>query len=447
MENIERKRYVICGLSTRAVVHFLLPLLGVKSSFSTRDYSAVGEVVGVLDIDAERVAEMNRQLGRTIPFFLPEEFDRMVEETQPDVVLVGTRDGDHAPYILGALRHGLDVIVEKPMVTTAADACAVLEAERASQGKVRVAFNVRYDPQMLAAKRFIQNGGLGVITSLSAVFSINTKHGSSYFYRWNRERKFSGGLSLSKECHHFDILSWLINDRVETVFAFGKLNYFGPNGLLRPRDENGQPFSPDEEKRRCPYFQRHLAADFSVEENPATNWDPLHLPYHQQYPAGERRYIYDKEIDIEDTYSVVMQYRGGASLSLGVTFSAPYSGRHIILTGTKGRLEIVGTRCFAREEGLQPPPQKKHLTFYPIFGGMEELTVTTPVTGGHGGADELIQEDMFNEGKGNPFLSDIERYSGALDGAYAAAMGEAVWRSVVEKRVFHLKDLLGEFVA
>ncbi|MEI6492902.1 MAG: Gfo/Idh/MocA family oxidoreductase [Verrucomicrobiota bacterium] len=446
MKSENRRRYVICGLSTRSVVHFLLPLLGVKSGFSSRDFSGVGEVVGILDIDPDRVAAMNRQLGREIPFFAPEEFDRMVAETRPDVVLVGARDCDHATYILSALKHDLEVVAEKPMVTTSEDARAVLAAERAGRGNVRVAFNVRYNPRMIAAKRFIQNGGLGNITSLTANFSIDTKHGSSYFYRWNRERRFSGGLSIHKESHHFDLLSWLIGDRAEKVFAFGKLNYYGPDGLLRPRDEAGNAFPPEEEKRRCPYFQKHLASQFAPSENPATRWDPLLLPYDKQYPASESRYIYDAEIDIEDTYSAVIRYRGGASLSLGVTFCAPFSGHQICINGSKGRLQIdTLAQPFARENGFERPPGRKEFRFYPLFGGAEDLVITTPNSGGHGGADELIQEDMFNGGKGNTSLEGLGCYSGSLDGAYAVVTGEAVWRSVVEERPFTIRELLGEF--
>jgi len=441
----DMRRYVICGLGTRSVAHFLLPLLGIKSEFSSRDYSGVGEVVGILDIDRERVDEMNRKLSREIPYYAPDEFEKMVMETRPDEVLVGARDCDHAQYILAGLRHDLDVVVEKPMVTTAADACAVLEAEKASRGRVRVAFNVRYSPKMIAAKRFIQNGGLGVITNIAAEFCINTKHGSSYFYRWNRERRFSGGLSIHKETHQFDLLSWLINDRPETIFAFGKLHYFGPDGLLRPRDAEGNTYPPEEEKRRRPYFQKHLAVEFSPAENPGTNWDPLRLPYNKQYPPTVPRYIYDKEIDIEDTYSAVVQYRRGASLSLGVNFSAPFSRQHIGINGSKGRLQIIlGGEPIDKGDGSELLPVWKELRFYPLFGGSEDLAVSTPASGGHGGGDELIQEDMFNGGKGNTFLQDLECCSGALDGAYAVATGEAVWRSVVEKRPFTINELLGE---
>lgn len=443
----EKRRYVICGLSTRSVVHFLLPVLGVPSEFSKRDYSGVGEIVGIMELDPERVSAMNAKLGRNIPCYRPDEFSKMVRETRPDCALVGSRDCDHAGHILEALAHDLDVVVEKPMVISSDESRAVLAAEKKSKGRVQVAFNMRYNPRLIAAKRFIASGGLGTITSASADISVNTKHGASYFYRWNRERKFSGGLSIHKETHQFDIISWLIGDRAESLFAFGKLNYYGKDGLLRPRDAAGKPLSPEEEKKNCPYFQRHLTEKFSPSENPATKWDPLDLPYNLQYPESRKRYIYDDEIDIEDTYSAVVRYRSGASLSFGCNFSAPFSGHRYAFNGSKGRLEIngVGT-AYARQEDLVAWPTYQEMVFYPLFGGREEIKVEIASRGAHAGGDELNQEDAFNGGKNNPpYMKDLKCFSGALDGAYAVAMGEAAWRSAADFRPYTMKELLGEY--
>lgn len=442
MTHAKRRRYAICGISTRAVVNFLLPLLGIPSSFSDRDYSGVGEVVGVLDSDPERIRVMNERCGTAIPAF--GDFETMLREARPEVILVGTPDKDHAEFIIKALNAGLDVIVEKPMVISSAQARQVLEAEQRSKGRVRVAFNMRYHPVSLAAKRFIKEGNLGKITNIEFAFNLDTQHGASYFFRWNRQRCNSGGLSIHKGCHHFDFVAWLINDRPETVFALGKRNYYGPDGLLRPRDERGNVFPKVEERQRCPYFQRHLAKRFSPTENPATGWDPLGLPYNQQYPDTETRYIYDEAIDIEDTYSAVVGYRNGASMAYSCNFSAAWEGYTLGINGSKGRLQIRQiSRTFGSKDGLVAPAAGNEVLFFPLFGGMERLEIVLPSTGGHGGADPLIQEDMFNEGRGNSAIADLGCYSGAADGAYAVATGEAIWRSIAEKRPFYITELLG----
>jgi hypothetical protein len=72
-----------------------------------------------------------------------------------------------------------------------------------------------------------------------------------------------------------------------------------------------------------------------------TGWDGFSLPYYVQYPPEKPRYIYDKEIDIEDTYSALVRYKGGTSLAYSCNFSTPWEGYILGINGTGGRAEIV----------------------------------------------------------------------------------------------------------
>ncbi|MFC5651600.1 Gfo/Idh/MocA family oxidoreductase [Paenibacillus solisilvae] len=61
--------------------------------------------------------------------------------------------------------------------------------------------------------------------------------------------------------------------------------------------------------------------------------------------------------------------------------------------------------------------------------------------GGHGGGDPLLLEDLFiGEHAARPFPI----LSGAEDGAYSVATGEAVWRSAQERRSITIEEVLGK---
>ena len=77
---------------------------------------------------------------------------------------------------------------------------------------MRVAFNYRYTPTHKMIKRMISDGKLGRITNIEFIYNLDTFHGASYFYRWNRSRSHSGGLCIHKCCHHFDLINWMIAD-------------------------------------------------------------------------------------------------------------------------------------------------------------------------------------------------------------------------------------------
>lgn len=438
---MKRIRYAVCGLSTRSIYHFVLPLLG-KCDNGGANFSDRGEVVGVLDLDEGRVRTFCQKVGVNLPYYGPDDLPRMLAEQRPETVLVAGPDYTHGAHIVGGLRGGCDVITEKTMVVNCREAQEVRRAERESGRRLQVAFNYRYAPLHKRLKRLILDGRVGRITNVEFVYNLDTWHGSSYFYRWNRRRANSGGLNMHKCCHHFDLVNWWLGDVPEELFAYGALNYYGKNGALRPRDVQGRPLDPVEEKRRCPIFQKHYAGKLAPDDNDIrTGWDRFGLPYDAQYPPTQRRYIYDDEIDIEDTYSVVVRYRGGASMSYSFNACTPWEGYILGINGTAGRLQVVH-HSNPDPTGLTAPAEAKtRITCFPLFGGQEVIEVP-PVAGGHGGADGQIQHDLFVGPSAES--RELALPAGSEAGALAVAMGEAVVLSMRNHRPYRMADLLAD---
>jgi predicted dehydrogenase len=421
------RTYAVHGFSMRSIAQFVLPFTGNPKLPEYGDFRSHGKVVAVLDVDRGRVEEFNRRQGTAFPCYGPGELDRMIEETRPDVVAIGGPDFTHAEAMIGALRHGCDVICEKPMVISIAQAQAVLAAERQSKGGVRVAHNYRYPPPHKAVKRMIQSGMLGRITNVEFVYNIDTRHGASYFQRWNRDRSQSGGLTIHKCCHHFDLINWWLNDTPQQVFAYGALNYFGPRSPFKPAGAA----SLEEVKARCPYWKRWRADQPATppDEHLAAHDAAFKLPYTVQYAAAKPLYIYDEDIAIEDTYSAVVRYTGGASMTYSCNFSAAWEGYTVAINGTGGRLETTSQP--SAWSGLAAEGEGQPIVYYPLFGE-RQIHTTRPVAGGHGGADEVLKGDMFIGESAES--RELAIFAGTRAGAYAVAMGELVWRSIQENR-------------
>ena len=431
-----RARYAICGLSRRAVGMFALPLLG-GPQVGREDYSACGDFVAILDIDRERVEAFNARQGTDIPVYGPDDFDRMVSDVAPDVVIVAGPDASHATYIVDALRHDLDVIAEKPMVTDCVQARAVRDAEQASRGSVRVTFNMRYRAPHRALKQMLLDGLVGRVTNVEFTHNLDTYHGASYFYRWNRDRQASGGMSITKSVHDFDLINWLLDDWPEQVFAYGALNYYGPASPYNPSAGQRRRLPVAEQKLRCPYYQRWNGPDAGApEDDPSLARNSL--PTTVQYPADRPLYLYDDDIAIEDTYSAVVRYEHGASMVYSANFSAPWEGYVLGINGTEGRLETVHYSSPGRCPFPVQPGQQ--IIYYPLFGE-RQVHETRAVHGSHGGADPLLRRELFS-GRADPTLAHLGLAAGSEAGAYAVAAGEATWRSVEENRPVDIGALL-----
>ncbi|WP_168119664.1 Gfo/Idh/MocA family oxidoreductase [Paenibacillus sp. HB172176] len=427
-----KKRYAICGVSGRALGMFAKPILTL--------FSDTCELVGLLDPDSARFELFRERFPEHagIAIYGEDEFDRMAAETKPDVIITAGRDDTHARYIIAALRHDLDVITEKPMVTTGKDSRNVLDAERASKGKVTVTFNYRYAPIHTRIKELIMEGKLGRITSIDLNWYLDTYHGSSYFKRWNRERELSGGLSIHKCTHHFDLVNWWIDQKPQEVFAYGALNYYGADGEANPSRRNGRHCMTCAEREACDYYSRWNARsknrhvpDDHLESPDAVK--PASFPYSNYRPD---RCIFDSDIEIEDTYTATVRYDRGALLSYSVNFSLPYEGYRLAINGTKGRIETLEYHM----PGRTPfPTPVQTIDYFPLFGSKETIHVVHR-EGGHGGGDPLLLEDLFmGESQRKPYRV----LSGAEDGAYSVATGEAVWRSVKERRPIEIAEVLG----
>ena len=420
-----KKRYAVCGLSERAIEMYVDPMLTT--------YSDRCAVVGLLDKDPLRFRVCADRCPQTrgIPTYTDEQFEAMIAETSPDTIMVMSMDCTHAHYILGALSHDLDVISEKPMATTTADCRRIMEAESRSRGRVILTFNYRYTPIHRKIKELILEGRLGRITSIDLNWYIDTCHGSSYFMRWNRLRAHSGGLSVHKCCHHFDLVNWWIDQRPESVYALGALNYYGPKSEHNPEKKDGRRCRDCQVKDRCPYIMRWSRRRGGLpDQGQAPERGSLYTGY------SPDACIYDSEIDIEDTYAAAIRYSGGAFLSYSALFSCPYEGYRLAINGTRGRLESQEYHAPARVP-FPVPAQTIHC--FPLFGSKEEIHVVH-TEGGHGGGDPLLLEDLFlgpDPKRPYPILA------GASAGSYAVAIGEAVWLSASERQPVSVSDLLG----
>jgi predicted dehydrogenase len=428
-----RTRYAVCGLSNRAIGAYIPAL--TKDDLIAR----YGELVAIVDVDTTRMDAFTAQQGLDVPSYTAADFERMVEETRPDAVIVTTPDGTHADYIVQALAHDLDVITEKPMVIDSQQAKAVIDAEAASRGTVRVTHNYRYTQAHMQIKRMILDGMLGRITNVELAWNIDTYHGSSYFYRWNRDRAMSGGMTITKGSHHFDLLNWWLGDLPQQVFAYGALNYYGSQSPYNPSTTDGKDYSVAEQRRRCPYRRHWLedAADLPEDDHLKPTDRRYRLPNPAQYPDDTPIYIYDDEIDIEDTYSAVIRYRNGATATYSANFSAPWEGYVLAINGTKGRIET--THYTAPSRCPFPASERQPITYFPMFG-QRQVHETRTAAGSHGGADPLLLRSLFI-GQSEEHRA-LDLMASSRDGAYAVAIGEAVWRSAAENRPIDIDDLL-----
>ena len=98
------KTYALVGTGYRGLWSYCEPLV--------RNYADVAHLVAVCDINGKRARLVGEYLKKEIPAYT--DFDLMLREHHPDVVIVTTKDCFHERYICKALEAGCDVSSESP---------------------------------------------------------------------------------------------------------------------------------------------------------------------------------------------------------------------------------------------------------------------------------------------------------------------------------------------
>ena len=367
-----------------------------------RNYADVAQIVGLCDINAKRAEVAREMAGASAPTFA--EFDRMVEETKPDTVLVTTPDSSHYTYIIRAMQLGLDVITEKPLCTDEEQCQAVLDAEKKYNRKLTVAFNARHYPQALVVKRLILDGAIGKVISVDYQEYLNTTHGASYFRRWHRIKEMSGTLLVSKSCHHFDQVNWWVNSNPTEVMAWGDLRFYGKNNPFRSTHCRGCPY-----QKRCPFYwdvtrdQRSMKLYVACESEDGYQIDGC---------------VWRQDINIYDTYSVMARYENGVRLTYTANTFMPLEGQEIAINGSRGRID------FNMYDG--PGLHDFEVRLTRNFGESEVVKIEDR-SGGHGGADPGVRDLIF---RGSDAADPLQLKAGSLAGAYSSLVGIAAYRSI-----------------
>ena len=120
------------------------------------------EIVAAADLIPGKAEAFMKKMGVEGVRFYPN--DRaMIDAEELDAVSICTYNRQHAPCAVYALKHGVNVMLEKPMCVTTEEAVEICRAEKESGKVLSIGFQPRLDPNMQMIKKIVESGELGQI--------------------------------------------------------------------------------------------------------------------------------------------------------------------------------------------------------------------------------------------------------------------------------------------
>lgn len=162
----------------------------------------------------------------------------LVEAAPCKAAVVASSELTHFPISMELIGAGWDLLIEKPLAESAADAQLLVDAAADRGTFLQAGFILRYEPRHLLLHHSIKDGQLGTLQLLRAKRDVSRSWFHAYGHTVNP--------ILETTIHDIDLALWLFASRPESVQAWGTyaLGYDIPESvtMLIGFESGGQAF-------------------------------------------------------------------------------------------------------------------------------------------------------------------------------------------------------------
>lgn len=180
------------------------------------------EIVGVCDVVPERTEEILKPVPEEERVGIRHytDYNKMLEEIRPELVAIATESGRHAAIALDCIEAGCNVIIEKPIALSLADADAIIAAGKRKNVRVCACHQNRFNRSVQYIRKAVEAGRLGRL--LHGTAHIRWNRGDSYYTQapWRGTWAQDGGALMNQCIHNIDLLRWMMGRDIDEVFAY-----------------------------------------------------------------------------------------------------------------------------------------------------------------------------------------------------------------------------------
>ena len=159
------------------------------------------------------VAEVNKNRLLTISdkFNVKQKYSNyqeMLEKSEIDAVIVATPTSTHTDIAIDCLNAGKDVLVEKPLAKTYQEAKKIVDAAKKNKRKLMVGMNLRYRPDTMLLRSFINSKEIGDPFYLKCGWIRKQSSSEKWF---TKKEESGGGVIIDLGIHLLDLALWLLD--------------------------------------------------------------------------------------------------------------------------------------------------------------------------------------------------------------------------------------------
>jgi len=171
------------------------------------------EFCALADVNSDLLDKRRQEFGmRTYTDYV-----EMIEKEKPDGVTVATPDHLHRRIAVEAMKHGVHVLVEKPLDVTVQGCVEMIRAAEADDLLLEVDFHKRYDPYHQELCRLAREGKFGEIEYGYAWMEDRIEVPRDWWPSWAKDSSPAWFLAI----HMVDLFLWIAQTTGKRVYATG----------------------------------------------------------------------------------------------------------------------------------------------------------------------------------------------------------------------------------
>ena len=179
------------------------------------------EIAAVCDVKPEKMEGLLEKFGLQNDDGIKRyaDYKEMIEAEKPELASIATESGVHAEIAIFCIENDVNVIIEKPMAMSIADADRIIALAEERNVKVSACHQNRFNVAIQELRQALEAGRFGRLS-----------HGSIHV-RWNRNKGYydqapwrgtwaeDGGALMNQCIHGIDLLRWMMGDEVDEVYG------------------------------------------------------------------------------------------------------------------------------------------------------------------------------------------------------------------------------------
>lgn len=185
------------------------------------------EIVAFCDIDKNKIKEKKEMFKDNISNVKEyTDYKEMLKNEKLDLIAIATESGKHAKIAIDCINAGCNVIIEKPIALSLADADAIIKAAEKNNVKVCANHQNRFNKSIKKMREAVETNKFGKMFYGTA--HIRWNRGKEYYEQasWRGTWEQDGGCLMNQCIHNIDLLRWMMGDEIDEVVAMtDKLNH------------------------------------------------------------------------------------------------------------------------------------------------------------------------------------------------------------------------------